>query len=298
MPPSPATLHPDFGIRLLGLGWRILPLAVFHFLFAFGSAHAFPPAPHHTFYGMVRDQMGDPLVVTNAEVIFETLTGTQVKTMIVPQLSPGQNYQLNVPMDGGLTADNYKPTAMRPTVAFRMKVKIGAVTYLPIEMTGNFSNLGQPAKSTRVDLTLGEDLDGDGLPDAWERSLIAMLGLSGLHDINPNDDADADGLTNLQEYLAGTYAFDPADGFRLNITGFESGQPLLEFLAIRGRTYVLYSSEDMNTWQPMEFRLAEEGPAAPARKSYPAVDVRHVRLRAAVPPTNSAAIRLFKVQVQ
>ncbi len=281
-----------------GFGCRILPLVICHFLFAFGSAHAFPPAPHHTFYGMVRDAMGDPLVVTNAEVIFDTLTGTQVKTMIVPQLSPGQNYQLNVPMDGGLTADNYKPTAMRPTVAFRMKVKIGAVTYLPIEMAGNFSNLGQPAQSTRVDLTLGEDLDGDGLPDAWERSLIAMLGLSGLHEINPNDDADADGLTNLQEYLAGTYAFDPADGFRLNIVGLESGQPLLEFLAIRGRTYVLYSSEDMNTWQPIEFRLAEEGPAAPARKSYPAVDVRHVRLRAAVPPTNSAAIRLFKVQVQ
>ena len=298
MPPSPVTPHPNFGIRILGFGCRILPLVICHFLFAFGSAQAFPPAPHHTFYGMVRDAMGDPLVVTNAEVIFDTLTGTQVKTMIVPQLSPGQNYQLNVAMDGGLTADNYKPTAMRPTVAFRMKVKIGAVTYLPIEMTGNFSNLGQPAQSTRVDLTLGEDLDGDGLPDAWERSLIAMLGLSGLHEINPNDDADADGLTNLQEYLAGTYAFDPADGFRLNIVGLESGQPLLEFLAIRGRTYVLYSSEDMNTWQPMEFRLAEEGPTAPARKSYPAVDVRHVRLRAVVPPTNSAAIRLFKVQVQ
>ncbi len=58
-------------------------------------------------------------------------------------------------MDAGLTPDNYRPTALRPSVSFRMKVLIGGVTYLPIEMRANYANLGKPAQSTRIDLTLG-----------------------------------------------------------------------------------------------------------------------------------------------
>ena len=44
-----------------------------------------------------------------------------------------------------------------------------------------------------------EDKDGDGLPDSWEK-------LYGLNETDPSDaaaDPDHDGLTNLQEYLAG-----------------------------------------------------------------------------------------------
>ncbi|MBM3883858.1 MAG: hypothetical protein FJ387_29835 [Verrucomicrobia bacterium] len=210
---------------------------------------AFPPAPHHTLYGLVRDELGDPLLVTDAEVVLESLTGTQLMSRIVPQLSPGQNYRLHVPLDAGLTADNYKPTALRPTVAFRMKVKIGRLTYLPLETRANYANLGKPAQATRLDLTLGEDTDGDGLPDAWERALIAQLGGQlALQDIPPDDDADGDGLTNLQEYLAGTYAFDPQDGFWLDLVGLDHEQPVIEFLAIRGRTYTLVGSTDWARW--------------------------------------------------
>jgi hypothetical protein len=43
-------------------------------------------------------------------------------------------------------------------------------------MKGDLSKLGEPGKRTHLDLTLGEDLDGDGIPDAWERALLAALG--------------------------------------------------------------------------------------------------------------------------
>jgi len=46
-----------------------------------------------------------------------------------------------------------------------------------------------------------QDADGDGMPDAWEATF-------GLDPDDPSDaalDTDADGLSNLQEYLAGTY---------------------------------------------------------------------------------------------
>ncbi len=254
---------------------------------------AFPPAPHHTIYGIVRDQMGDPLVVTNAQVVLETLTGVQLKTTVVPNLTPGANYRLQVPMDAGLTADAYKPTALRPTVAFRFKVKIGSTTYLPMEVDANYSNLGKPAESTRLDMTLGEDSDGDGLPDAWERALIAALGGDlTLQDIGPNDDADGDGLSNLQEYLAGTYAFDPQDGFRLDIVDHTNGNPVLEFLAIRGRSYALEASSDLKTWIPAQFRLLTDNSTDPGRECYQATDVHFQRLEA-LPPEGQPADRLF-----
>lgn len=267
-------------------------------IMATGLAIAFPPAPNHTFYGVVRDEMGDPIVVTNAVVTLETITGVQVKTTVTPNLAPGMNYRLSVPMDSGLTSDNYKPTALRPTVSFTIKVKIGTVTYLPLELHGSYANLGKPAQRTHLDLTLGEDSDGDGLPDAWERALIDMLGGGlTLADIRPGDDSDHDGMTNLQEYLAGTYAFDPEDGFRLAVAGQQNGHPLLEFLAIRGRTYTLLASSNLTAWAAVPFRVEADGTNAPLRESYAATDVSLLRVEAVVPQEKSS-VMVFKAQVQ
>jgi hypothetical protein len=282
----------DFGLRnssLLILGLLLVGLPTF----------AFPPAPNHTFYGLVRDEMGDPIVVTNAVVILETLTGIQIQSRVIPYLAPGLNYRLAVPMDAGLTADNYKPTALRPTVSFRMKVKIGTTVYLPLELRGGYANLGRPAQRTHLDLTLGEDTDGDGLPDAWERALIDMLG-GGLTfaDIRPGDDSDGDGLTNLQEYIAGTYAFDAQDGLRLDAAGLDAGHPLLDFMVIRGRSYTILASADLQTWIPVDFRLAGSDPNAASMSSYAATDVRILRAEVVQPPGQPTPLRAFKLMAQ
>src|SRR5512140_3058312 len=84
-------------------------------IFCTNSLMAYPPAPCHTLYGMVRDEYGNPLALAKAEVILETVTGVRLKTEVIPQLTPDANYRLQVPMDAGLTADAYKPTALRPT---------------------------------------------------------------------------------------------------------------------------------------------------------------------------------------
>ena len=252
---------------------------------------AYPPAPHHLFYGMVRDEYGSP-IAAGAEVILETLGGVQIKTTVIPNLEPGVNYRLAVPMDAGITSDLYKPTALRPTVPFLIRVRIGTVNYLPIEMIGDMSRMGQPGQRTLLNLTLGEDTDGDGLPDAWERLLNPDL-----TKVRPGDDSDRDGLTNLQEYLAGTYAFDPKDGFTLNILRLNNGAPVLEFTAIRGRTYTLQGSPDLKTWTTQSFRIPAEGATAPTRASYPAADVRKLQIEA-IADAGQPVPRFFRLLTQ
>ena len=135
-------------------------------------SRAFPPAPYHVIYGLVRDQYGQPLSVASAQIIFQATNGVQVTGSIVPGLKPGVNYRLNLSMDSGIAPDLYKSTALKTTAPFRISVLIGATTYLPMEMIGNYDSLGKPAASTRIDLTLGVDANGDGLPDAWQQLLL------------------------------------------------------------------------------------------------------------------------------
>ena len=258
-----------------------------------------PPAPPHTIYGLVRNDYGEPLYVTGAQIIFSTATGgVEVASTIVPGLDPGVNYRLKIPMDSGIAPDSYKPTALKPFAPFIIRVKIGTTTYVPIQMAGSYANLGKPAASTRIDLTLGVDSDGDGLPDAWEQLLIALLGGGSLAGITPGGDADGDGISNMDEYLAGTFAFDPADGFRLNLVPRPNDTPLLEFTVIGPRTYTLFSSTNLQTWTPMSFKIPADGPGAIARENFSATDIRPLQVEPQLPPGGTNANYFYKVQVQ
>lgn len=260
------------------------------------AAWAFPPAPDHLIYGYVRDEQGTPLNRPNAEVWLEANDRVLVKVPVVTDPEPGVNYRLAIPVDSGVTGDLYTPNALRPTVPFRLRVKIGNVTYLPIEMSGVANFVTRPGASSRVDLTLGVDSDGDGIPDSWERQLIAGLGGGKtLADINPNDDADGDGLSNLQEYLAGTYAFDPQDGFALSIVSTQGERPVLEFLAIRGRDYEIQGSADLQNWSRVAFSLTTDAAGTALRDSLRATDTR-VR-RPVVAPSEGAQPKFFKLVV-
>lgn len=258
------------------------------------SSVAYPPAPHHLFYGTVRDELGNPLAVEDAEVILQAASGSTVKSRLTRGIAPGVNYQLPVPMDAGITRDLYRPTAMRPMVPFRISVRVGQTVYLPIEMAGDLALMGEPSKKTELNLTLGEDLDGDGLPDAWERAL--MRDGKELSDITPNGDDDGDGLLNLDEYIAGSYAFDPEDGFDLKILPSEAG-PVLEFLSVKGRSYSIVGSTDFDGWNEVLFRLERDAAEDPPRSSYEAADSRFVQIRVA-PSDESVAYKFFRVMVQ
>ena len=224
------------------------------------SLLAYPPAPPHLIHGMVRDEMGNPLDLSNAFVILETSTEQSIVAQVIAGIEPGVNYRLSVPLDSGATMDVYRRSAMKKYTPFTMRVQIGNTSYLPIEMSGAFPQLGEPATSQRIDLTLGEDSDGDGLPDAWERAMLA--GARGaFSEIDPNADSDQDGLSNLEEYHAGTFAYDNENGFALRMVDFNEEDMSLEFMSIRGRTYRVFGSSDLNEWSAMDFRKSGEASA-------------------------------------
>jgi hypothetical protein len=273
------------------------PAAILAGLLMCSSALAFPPAPHHTLYGMVRNQFGDPLNIFPADVYLETPTGVTLHAGVINNIEPGANYRLEVPMDSGTSgeAEAYQPTALKPFFQFKLKVLIGQTIYLPIQMAGSFAQIGQPGQKTRIDLTLGVDSDGDGLPDAWEQALIAIYGGT-LASIRPNDDSDGDGISNLNEYLAGTYAFDPADGFRLTLTSLIAGTSEMQFLALRGRNYTIQASPNLQQWTPVNFSIVTGGVAGALQSSYAATDVRTVKVR--VPFQAGATNRYYRAVVQ
>lgn len=260
------------------------------------TVQAYPPLPHHEIYGMVRTEDGEPVANSSAIVQLETQNGIQVSGFVVPLLDSGINFRLDIPMDAFIEPTPYVPDALTFMEPFKLKVIIGSTTYLPIEMSGDFSYLGQSGKTTRIDLTLGEDSDGDGLPDMWENIVISRLDADlVLSDINPEDDSDQDGMSNLDEYIAGTYAFDNRDFFALEIKEIKEDSLVLEFLAIKGRTYEIKRSTNLNTWDAVSFSVPVVG--AELIATYPANNTGLVQVEVPVEQnSNNSGFFLGSVQ--
>lgn len=259
---------------------------------------AFPPAPNHTIYGLVRDQIGNPLDLTGAEITLESTAGIQATAPIVPGMEPGVNYRLDVPMDAGLTADLYKPTALLPAAPFRLRVRIGGTTFLPMEMTGNLAALGLPGARTRIDLTLGVDADGNGLPDAWEKAAAAFLGLQwSSGSIKPGDLYPGTGLTFRDVYLAGTYAVNPDDGFALKIIAAPGEAAKLAFTVVKGRAYTIQVAAEIGQWTTVPFRVLPLAADSASIDAYQATTTQRMEIE---PPTivSESPMRFYRLLVQ
>lgn len=87
------------------------------------------------------------------------------------------------------------------------------------------------------------DDDNDGMPDAWETA----KGFDPCYAPDGGQDADGDGLSNLQEYIAGTNPADAGSTFQVSCLRQASGGQVgfaLEFQTVTGRTYGVIAESD------------------------------------------------------
>jgi hypothetical protein len=92
------------------------------------------------------------------------------------------------------------------------------------------------------------DSDGDGLPDAWELANGTQVGVS-----DGEADLDHDGMTNFQEFRAGTSPTNTASALRLEISLSQLGQPVIAFTRVAGVGYDLQYRTNLQTggWEQL-----------------------------------------------
>jgi len=224
---------------------------------------AFPPAPFHTLYGMVRDEHGNSLQVEGAEVVLYRGATEVLRQTIGTGRLLDQNYQIRLRMDmfrpGTQTYTGLATNAGEP---FSLAIILNNIVYHPIEMSTPRA-VGRPGQRIRLELTLGVDSVGDGIPDAWKQSQLSAAGILpdengwNLGLITRDGDFDGDGVSNWNEYLAGTYAVDPDDLLELQVIEKVDGYAHLRFFGLYGKTYSLESSPDLITWTATVIHLPE-----------------------------------------
>ena len=244
---------------------HLLGRVAFALLLVSGIAHAFPPAPYYTLYGMVRDQVGQTVTAEGAVVIL-LKGGVEVGRTPVTSNRLDQSYELNVRIDQNRSGTTlYTEKAVAAGGLFSMVVSMNNEFFYPIEVSGNLT-AGKGGERVRLDLTLGEDKDKDGLPDVWEAWQLYQAGLypdeNGEWDlslIDKDGDLDKDGQSNLLEYLAGTFAGDATETFGLTIKAKLPESVRFEFYGITGKVYTMESSLDMKTWTRVPFAVGAPG---------------------------------------
>ena len=113
----------------------------------------------------------------------------------------------------------------------------------------------QAAAPTAAGANVGSgpiDTDGDGLPDAWEIAHnLDWRDATGNN--GANGDPDADGLTNLEEYVAGTDPRDASSYLKIESIDAVSTMTRIRFNAVAGKTYTILYRDDVaaGTWQKL-----------------------------------------------
>jgi hypothetical protein len=105
-----------------------------------------------------------------------------------------------------------------------------------------FDGLGRLAISSVFRVDSSTDADGDGLPDSWEERYFGSTNSS---EGAASADPDGDGLTNLEEFRAGSDPLHPESASRILSVQMVGNDVQLFFAAVQGKAYQLEWSDRM-----------------------------------------------------
>lgn len=221
------------------------------------------PRASCTYFGMLKDSFGH-VYQQSARLTLERSGVEVARQDISGFVRPGINFQAQVDMDSG-SGDRYADYAMREGETLQIVVHVDGVDKPLLEPAT--LTVPEPGTDVQISLTVGTDADGDGLPDEWEQQLMAASGgsITNIAQILPEDDFDGDGASNIQEYLAGTYAFLDYDVFAVEDLEHTDGNRFgFRFLSVPGKSYRVHHNTDLtdaNAWDTTTFSLDAEGAA-------------------------------------
>jgi len=198
----------------------------------------------------------------------EGATGTPLATAAVPALEPGQLAQVALDLPAGTQPDGQ--------ATYRL---FADDTHANTDVNTNNNTM-----AFVVNLTL--DTDGDGIPDWWMLKYFGHpTGQAG--DLSlAQDDADGDGMSNLQEYLAGTAPDDPLSYLRLtSITAGATSGVQITWGSATNKFYTVQRTPTLGR-AAVFANIAEHLLATPPENSY--LDVS---------ATNSAAL-FYRIYVE
>lgn len=217
------------------------------------------PLPPYVCVGRIvnYEQLNVAMLDAFATISVHKRDGTLLaRSAVAAMEDSASNYRLLIPM-----ASTPSPGAATYGEELWATVTYAGKTYTSLAGF-TLTEAGRPGEIHVHDLTLCEDENQNGVADEYERiigQLMAAEGVEGIYD--PKADTDGDGVSNYDEYVAGTNPLDPADRFA--ITGFaphpeDPSLLCLTFLTARAKTYQLRAADTLpageGEWADAEFR--------------------------------------------
>jgi hypothetical protein len=229
------------------------------------------PEPSLVMYGTVRNtQDRDHLrmVFGNLTWFFQPVGGgpSIAVSATLTNINDQFSYVLRVPCETEIPGFPLSSTALRLGSSYTRGTVFFNAT--------NPATLVDPAQSSfslastargrveRVDLDISvvlQDLDGNGLLDAWERLYFGHTG------VDPSADPDGDGLDNLAEHKAGTNPNDFQSQFKFIRLTPQAQGVLVEWSSVTNRSYSILRSSDVQTGYQV---IASNRPATPPVNSH------------------------------
>jgi subtilisin-like proprotein convertase family protein len=166
-------------------------------------------------------------------------TGPSITAFSPPSGLPGTRVTIKGSSFTGATAVRFNNTmAALSKTAVMSDTEI--VTEVPDDATSGFISVSTSVGEggSLAPFIVLTDSDNDGMSDDFEQLYFGNP-LSG----NPSADADGDGESNLDEYLAGTNPLDSRDALRITAIRRQGSDVVIVFPTVAHKTYRLEASE-------------------------------------------------------